>query len=240
MNLKDHTIGEIVKTDYRAADVFKKYGIDFCCGGGKSISAVCEAHRLNMEEVLAALYIALSTSQNTALPYDEWPLDLLATYIQKVHHKYVEEAIPVINGYLDKIVQVHGNAHPELQEIASLFKESSGELAMHMKKEELMIFPYTQKLVKLKETQASDWQKPVFGSVENLIRQMEQEHDGEGERFRKIAQLSDNYTPPTDVCNTYIVTFQKLKEFEMDLHLHIHLENNILFPKTKALEQSMA
>lgn len=239
MDLKDTTIGEIVKTDYRAADVFKKYGIDFCCGGGKSISAVCEAQQLNREEVLTDLHKALSSTKNTDLNYDEWPIDLLATYIHKQHHKYVEESIPVINGYLHKIVQVHGNDHPELREIASLFKKSAGELTMHMKKEELMLFPYVQKLVKLKESNASDWQKPVFGSVENPIRQMEQEHEGEGDRFKRIARLSNNYTPPADGCNTYRVTYQKLKEFEADLHLHIHLENNILFPKTKDLEQSM-
>lgn len=239
MDLKGKTIGEIVKADYRTSEVFKKYGIDFCCGGGKSIPAVCEALRLDEEEVTAELNKTLVSSKDAGLPYDEWPVDLLATYIHKKHHKYVEESIPLINEYLDKLVQVHGNAHPELLKIASLFKKSSGELTMHMKKEKLMLFPYVQKLVKLKESSASDWAKPVFGSVENPIHQMEQEHDEEGERFRRIAQLSNNYTPPTDACNTYRVTYQKLREFETDLHLHVHLENNILFPKTKALEQSM-
>lgn len=239
MDIKNTSIGEIVKADYRTSDVFKKYGIDFCCGGGKTLSSVCEAHQLNVEELLKDLNKSLTSSGRGDLPYDEWPVDLLATYIQKIHHKYVEESIPLINGYLDKIVRVHGSAHPELLEIAALFKESAKELTMHMKKEEFMLFPYVQKLVKLKESNASDWQKPVFESVENPIHQMEQEHDHEGERFRKIAQLSHHYTPPKDACNTYSVTYQKLKEFEDDLHLHIHLENNILFPKTKALELSM-
>lgn len=240
MDLKNTTIGEIVTADYRAADIFKKYEIDFCCGGNKSISEVCENQSVNVEALMEDLDKTLNATKGTALPYDEWPLDLLAAYIQKKHHRYVEDASPVLKSYLAKIVQVHGRNHPELEEVASLFLESVGELTMHMKKEELMLFPYVEKLVNLKAKNVTDWEKPVFGSIANPVRQMEEEHEGEGERFRKIARLTNNYTPPADACNTYRVTFQKLKEFEEDLHLHVHLENNILFPKAIALEQSMA
>ena len=240
MDTLNTTVGEIVKANYKASDVFKKYGVDFCCGGNKTVAAVCEAKGIDKEVILAELDEKLKTSNETGIPYDELPLDFLALHIQKKHHRYVEESIPVLNEYLAKIVQVHGAQHPELSEIASLFRASAGELTMHMKKEELMLFPYVQKLAKLRESNTSEWEKPVFGSVQNPISQMEQEHEAEGNRFRKIAMLSNDYTPPADACNTYMVTFKKLKEFEEDLHLHIHLENNILFPKAKALEKEMA
>lgn len=240
MDLTNTTIGEIVKNDYRTSDVFKKYGIDFCCGGGKSIAAVCEAEQLDASKIIEEVKNILSSAQKGAsLPYDEWPLDLLANYIQKIHHKYVEEAIPALTPYLERIASVHGDRHPELFTIKELFKETAGELTQHMKKEELMVFPYITKLVQLKASNTKEWPKPVFGTVEALIEQMEKEHEDEGVRFKKIAELSNNYTIPQDGCNTYLVAFQKLKEFETDLFLHIHLENNILFPKAIALEQSL-
>lgn len=239
MDLKNTTIGEIVKTNYKASDVFKKYGIDFCCGGGKSIAYVCEKNGLNEEDLIAEINKTLNTTREEGLPYDQWPIDLLASYIPKIHHKYVEENIPVLLAYLDKIAKVHGKDHPELFEIKSLFEGCAGELTKHMKKEEFMVFPYVKKLVELKESGTHTWEKPSFGSIENPINQMEEEHTGEGERFRKIVELSNNYTPPASACNTYIVAFQKLREFENDLHLHIHLENNVLFPKAIALEKTL-
>lgn len=240
MNIENATIGEIVKDNYRASDVFKKYGIDFCCGGNKSISAVCEAKGLDQNVIISELSEKLNAGSATGIPYNELPIDFLAIHIQKKHHRYVDEAIPVINEYLNKIVQVHGSHHPELVEIRALFRASAGELTMHMKKEELMLFPYVQKLAKLRESNTTSWERPVFGSVTNPIGQMEQEHEAEGDRFRRIAELTNNYTPPADACNTYMVAFKKLQEFEEDLHLHIHLENNILFPKAKALEEELA
>lgn len=146
----------------------------------------------------------------------------------------METKIQEITPFLHKVVRVHGNLHPELIEIEQLFKESAGELTAHMKKEELILFPYIRKMV---EAQRSGTQvQAPFGTVHNPIRMMMHEHDSEGERFRKIAALSNNYTPPADACNTYKVTYSLLKEFEEDLHLHIHLENNILFPKSIELE----
>jgi len=239
MDLKNTTIGEIVKSNYKASDVFKKYGIDFCCGGGKSLAYICEKNNLDEAVLIEEIKQTLATKKEEGLPYDQWPIDLLASYIPKIHHKYVAESIPVLLGYLDKIAQVHGKTNPELFEIRDLFEGSAGELTMHMKKEELMVFPYVKTLVQVQESGASQWEKPVFGSIENPINQMEDEHTGEGERFRKIVELSNNYTPPASACNTYIVAFKKLKEFEADLHLHIHLENNILFPKAIALEKEL-
>lgn len=242
MDLTNTTIGEIVRADYRTSDVFKKYGIDFCCGGGKSIAAACEGQEFDADTIIEEVKKTLSAAKGggSSLPYDKWPLDLLANYVQKIHHGYVEKAIPVLTAYLDKIAQVHGNRHPELFEIKSLFAETAGELTKHMKKEELMVFPYVGKLMQLEASGAKELPTPAFGSIATLIDQMEDDHEEEGDRFKKIATLSNNYTPPQDACNTYMVAFQKLREFEEDLHLHIHLENNILFPKSIALEKSIA
>jgi regulator of cell morphogenesis and NO signaling len=129
---------------------------------------------------------------------------------------------------------VHGERHPELLEIESLFLGSAGALTAHMKKEELVLFPYIKKMVS-----KGPVEKPHFGTVQNPVQMMMNEHEVEGGRFREIAELSHNYTPPEDGCNTYRVAFAVLKEYENDLHLHIHLENNILFPKAIALEKKL-
>jgi regulator of cell morphogenesis and NO signaling len=165
-------------------------------------------------------------------------LDLLTDYIEKKHHRYVEAQIPVLNQYLAKLCRVHGDRHPELYKIKEHFIQSAGELTMHMKKEELVLFPFIRKMVRAKH-QNTPLDLPHFGTVQNPIQTMMKEHDNEGERFRQIAALSRGYAPPADACNTYRVTFSLLQEFEKDLHLHIHLENNILFPKAQALETEL-
>ena len=151
----------------------------------------------------------------------------------------MEEKTQVILPFLDKLGKVHGAGHPELFEINELFKGCAGELAQHMKKEELILFPFVKKMVAASLTDELIVQ-PHFGTVQNPIAMMMEEHDNEGERFRKIALLTNNYTPPADACNTYRVTFSMLEEFEQDLHKHIHLENNILFPKAAALEKKFS
>jgi regulator of cell morphogenesis and NO signaling len=150
----------------------------------------------------------------------------------------VEEKSMEIVPYLNKICEVHGEAHPELFEIKALFNASVEVLAEHMKKEELDLFPYIQKMVQAKQD-GNKITTPSFGSIENLIRIMEEEHTLEGDRFRQIEELSKHYIPPLDACNTYRVAIALLKEFEDDLHLHIHLENNILFPKSIKLEKEV-
>ncbi len=237
--LEQHTnkqIGSFVTDDYRTASVFSKYGIDFCCKGHRTIHEVCKKKHINEEELVDALNTVINSKTNENIDYKSWPLDLLAEYIEKKHHRYVEEKIPVLKQFLDKLCKVHGNRHSELFEINKLFLGSADELAAHMKKEELILFPFIKKMVK-SSISGQVIQLPGFGTVENPIAMMMQEHDNEGERFRKIAELTNSYNPPADACNTYKVTFAMLDEFEQDLHLHIHLENNILFPKAAQLEK---
>lgn len=230
-------IGQFVADDFRTAAVFANYGIDFCCKGDRTVEEVCAKNNIDSDELLDKLMAIQSSSSQQSIDYKSWPLDLLAEYIEKKHHRYVEEKIPVLRQFLDKLCKVHGQKHPELLEITALFIGSSKELSAHMKKEELILFPFIKRMVKAK-LEGTTIQSPQFGTVENPIAMMREEHVNEGERFLKISQLSNNYTPPADACNTYKVTFAMLDEFEKDLHLHIHLENNILFPEAIKLEQS--
>ncbi len=235
----EKNIGEIVAENYRTAQIFKNHRIDFCCKGNRSLKEVAEKNNLDVNLLIEELEMAQLQTNNENIDFTSWALDLLADYIEKKHHRYVESQIPVLNQYLKKLCQVHGERHPELHEIYQHFKKSGGELAMHMKKEELVLFPYIRKMVKAKLNNATP-EKAVFGSVQNPIQLMREEHENEGDRFRSISDLSNDYTPPADACNTYRVTFSLLKEFEEDLHRHIHLENNILFPRAEELEKQLA
>lgn len=231
-------VGEVVAENYKAASVFKSHGIDFCCRGNRSISDVCELNELKVEDLLKELNDTLKETTTGETDYKSWPLDLLADYIEKKHHKYVENTIAEIRPYLVKVTRVHGDHHPELHEIKKQFDASAGELTMHMKKEELVLFPFIRKLA-MAQKENIQLEKHQFETIENPINMMRQDHDEEGERFRIIAELSNDYNPPSDACNTYRVTYALLKEFEEDLHLHIHLENNILFPGAIQLEKSL-
>lgn len=239
MNIqKDQIIGELVAQDYRTASVFKKYGIDFCCQGSTRVNEACEKKDIDTSLVLNDLNSAMQASNNGTTDFQSWPLDLLADYIVKKHHRYVEEKSLEIKPYLDKIRKVHGGRHPELHEINQHFLDAAGMLAQHMKKEELVLFPFIRKMVAAKLS-GTKIESPHFGTIANPINNMMAEHTVEGDRYRKIEELSNNFTPPADGCNTYRVTFGLLKEFEEDLHKHIHLENNILFPKAIELEKEI-
>ncbi|WPP47984.1 iron-sulfur cluster repair di-iron protein [Catalinimonas niigatensis] len=236
--LMQEPVGQIVNRNYRTADVFKKFGIDFCCGGKKPLQEACEKKNIDPKELEQVLLKVLNQTQEEVVNYSSWPLDLLADYIEKKHHRYVEENIPLIQQYLHKVASVHGDHHPELIEVYQLFNQCAEELGQHMQKEEQILFPYIRQLVKAQRI-GSVLEAPHFGTVENPIAMMEHEHDAEGNRFARIAALCDQYNPPADACNTYKVTFAKLEEFESDLHTHIHLENNILFPQVIALEKKL-
>lgn len=230
------TIGDFVAKDYRTAAVFTKYGIDFCCKGQRTIEEVCRKMAINEDNLLEEINIILATKNESEIDFSNWSLDVLIDYIEKKHHRFVEEKTEILIPFLDKICSVHGDNHPELFEINTLFKDSAKELASHMKKEEMILFPFINEMITATKSHGSIG-KPFFETVKNPIAAMMSEHDNEGERFRTISALTHNYTPPQDACNTYKVAYEMLEEFEQDLHKHIHLESNILFPKAKALEK---
>lgn len=231
-------IGQFVADDFRTAAVFSNYGIDFCCKGDRTVEEVCQKNNIEVDELLEKLHAIQNSSNQQSIDYKSWPLDLLAEYVEKTHHRYVEEKSPVLRQFLDKLCKVHGKRHPELLEITTLFIGCAQDMAAHMKKEELILFPFIKRLVKAKE-EGKSIESPQFATVENPIEMMKHDHEVEGDRFRKIVELTNNYTPPADACNTYKVTFAMLDEFEKDLHLHIHLENNILFPEAIKLEKAL-
>jgi regulator of cell morphogenesis and NO signaling len=240
MNITENNIiGQLVAEDYHTASVFKSYGIDFCCKGNRSIGEVCSSKNIDANQLIKDLDQAVQPVTNGGIDYKNWPIDLLADYIEKKHHRYVREKCQEIQPFLQKVKKVHGERHPELVEIESLFAGAVVELTHHMEKEEKVLFPYVRNMLQAK-SEHSDINRPFFGTVKNPVEMMKDEHETEGERFLKISELSNGYTPPIDACTTYRVTFAMLHEFETDLHLHIHLENNILFPKAIAMENEVS
>ncbi|MFA5512651.1 MAG: iron-sulfur cluster repair di-iron protein [Candidatus Kapaibacterium sp.] len=234
--IQTSTIGSFVAKDYRAASVFQKYGIDFCCRGGRPLNEVCERNNLSPETILSELAEVMRDSSNTGIDFQSWDLDLLADYVERKHHRYIHRSAPPITQFLDKLCEVHGQNHPELFEIRKEFSLSIEALNNHMQKEEGVLFPIIRNMVQKPES----FKEPSGNfTVKSPISVMMEEHDAEGERFRKISELSNGYTTPADGCTTYRVAFSMLKEFEEDLHHHIHLENNILFPKAIEMEKAI-
>jgi regulator of cell morphogenesis and NO signaling len=225
-------------TEYPATTrVLESFGIDYCCGGGQSLEAACKAANLPLAQVLESVESAIQAGPRSGDP--DWgrvPLAVLADHIVSVHHAYVKSETPRLQRLLAKVVGVHGSRHPELGQIQEVFSDAAQELALHMMKEEQMLFPYIATMEK-----AVHEQKPLvpprFGSVRNPIQMMMMEHDSAGEDLRQIRELSQNYTAPPDACVSFQSLYAALKEFESDLHQHVHLENNILFPRAVDLEQ---
>lgn len=231
-------IRDFVAADFRTAAVFSKHKIDFCCKGNRPISEVCEQKNIDLDAIVYDLNKVLNSQSDQSIDYRSWPSDLLADYIEKKHHRYVLEKTPVLRQFLDRLCKVHGARNPELFKVNELFTASTDELLRHMKDEESIVFPYVREMVEAKNNGAPKPPTEKFGTVENPIEQMLHEHEAEGERFREISEITNDYTPPADACNTYRVAYQMLEEFEKDLHLHIHLENNILFLDAIEMEKT--
>jgi regulator of cell morphogenesis and NO signaling len=236
---KESKIGDIVAENFRAAQVFERYGLDFCCGGKKSIAEACQSKGINANEVLNLLAELPENGGVSPAHFNSWEVDFLIDYIVNNHHRYVKQALPVISEHTQKVASKHGENHPEVITIAELFSRISEELEVHMQKEERMLFPYIKRLLEI-ERSGEDAPHAPFGTVENPIRVMEAEHEAAGNLMAEIKTQSNSFTPPEDACTTYRVLYQELNEFENDLHMHIHLENNILFPKAIELEKKLS
>ncbi|GAB1359670.1 iron-sulfur cluster repair di-iron protein [Porphyromonadaceae bacterium] len=222
---KNTPVGDIVTRDFRAAEVFKKVGIDFCCGGKQTLEEACADKKIDIETLQADLN-SLSDRPSTGMPnFNEWELDFLCDYIERTHHKTVRRLLPELSVYIDKIYQVHGLNHPELAEIHRLFTELKYELTQHLHNEETVLFPAIKEALKSNSEESRR-------IIESEIKRMDAEHEFAGGAMDQINVLTNGYTLPADGCNTYMVAYKLLEEFEDDLHIHVHLENNILYPKS--------
>jgi len=235
----DRTVGELAAADHRFAGVFHAHGIDFCCGGKKSVSAACEKAGVPVEKVGQELEAVVQTSRGTGTPdVRSWRPGFLAEYIVEVHHRYVRETSPALAQFSEKVARVHGQTHPETVDVYRLTMEMLNELSSHMAKEEGMLFPYVRSLDQ-SMSQGGVRPSAPFGSAKNPILMMESEHDHVGNLLRELRSVTSGFVPPPDACNSYRFLYGTLAEFEADLHQHIHLENNILFPRAIELEASL-
>jgi regulator of cell morphogenesis and NO signaling len=222
--MKDMTIGEIVASDFRAASIFREAGIDFCCGGKQTVDLICLEKEIDKTELLSRLEELKSVPDTSNHNFITWDPTFLCDYIVNTHHKYVLKSLPDLVFYTQKIADVHGKNHSELLTVAELFSRINKELLQHLKNEEEVLFPAIKKVFSSEPGNAG-------AIINSEILRLSGEHEFAGGAMDKINVITSGYTVPPDGCNTYNVTFKLLKEFEDDLHIHVHLENNILFPK---------
>lgn len=234
MNIEQLSLNEIVLRYPGSRSVFETFHLDYCCGGKQTLEHACKKKNIAIADIEAALEKQANQKEDV-IRFEDWPLDLLIDYIEKKHHRYTEETLALLNLKLERLVARHGAENPYLMELEETFHQIAGNLAMHMKKEELMLFPMIRKMVNAK-MHGSAPVEPGGVSIKNAIMQMEHEHEAEGQRLTKIAELTNNFTPPSHACSTWQFTYEKLAEFEKDLHRHIFLENGILFPAAASLE----
>ncbi len=229
--IEQKSIASIVASDYRSAKVFARHRVDFCCGGKKSLEQVCTEKNLDINHIKSEIESA-TTGKSSEPDFQNWTIASLCSYIVMNHHDYVKTSIPTILQFAEKVARVHGGRHPETIDIYNNFNPLANELLLHMQKEEHILFPAAEQM----ELNKMDHNYSLHISAPIIV--MLKEHDDAGELIHRIESLSGNYMPPADACNTYKALYAELCFFADDLYKHIHLENNILFPKLLELEKS--
>ena len=237
MSATTQTVREIALEQPSAIRVFEQFGIDYCCGGRRPLAEACSASNLEVDAVLAALEAAAQSPVEASEDWTGKPLAGLGAHIVATHHDYVKRELPRLAMLAQKVVNRHGSTRSELPRIAATLSKLDEELTHHLAKEEAVLFPYIAALENSIATQ-SPRPRSCFGTVANPIAMMTQEHDAAGTLLAEIRTLSGNFTTPPGACPTYHAFYDGLKEFEQDLHQHIHMENNILFPRAIELEAS--
>jgi regulator of cell morphogenesis and NO signaling len=230
------TIGELVAADIRNADVFKKYGIDFCCGGRKSLREACAEKQLDLSLLEKALKATGEVNDDKiSFSFHKWKLDFLADYIYNQHHQYWYNEEPGISQIVEKVAGHHGKQHPALNRVRFLYQILREELNLHFSKEEQVLFPHIKQLSLAEQTN----QRPVTSlqNIDEPLAMMQADHEGAGELLRQIREAANDYQLPANACNSFAFMYHKLQSLEADLHQHIHLENNILFPKASVLHK---
>ena len=228
------TVGSLVTEKPSRSRVFERYGIDYCCGGKIPLEQACRAKGKDLQQVLDELQQADGSDAEAGRDWAAASMTELANHIEQTHHAYLREELPRLDRLVGRIREVHGERHPELVELERVFRDLHDELTAHMMKEEQILFPM------IRSMEASD-QAQAFhcGSVDNPIRVMEHEHDSAGNALARMSELTGRYTPPEDACNTFRATLSGLADLERDLHIHIHKENNILFPRASRREKEL-
>jgi regulator of cell morphogenesis and NO signaling len=229
------TVREIALEQPSSIRVFERFGIDYCCGGRKPLAEACQAGNQSIDEVLAALSAAANTAAASPADWAQLPLHELINHIVATHHAYVKTELPRLAVMAQKVVRAHGDSQPHLLALQATLAQLTEELTNHLMKEEQILFPY---IASLEKSIASGGALPgsCFGSVSQPIAMMVREHDDAGGLLAEISRLSDRFTTPVGACPTYLGYYAGLMEFQLDLHQHIHLENNILFPRAIEME----
>lgn len=236
MNFNVETrVSEIAVSNMEARRILEDAGVDYCCGGGKSLHEACLRADVSAEIILRRLQENSDQARPDESGWTKAPFSALTQHIVEHHHGYVRDVIPRLRGMLAKVREKHGSNHREVSEIEKLFGDVAREMLMHMQKEEQILFPYIVALER-SANGAGALEPPFFQTLRNPIYSMMQEHDAAGELVRKIRAASNGYQAPADGCTTFKAAYQELHRFEEDLHLHVHLENNILFPRAVELE----
>lgn len=236
--LESQAVGEIVAEDYRTAAVFKKYGIDFCCGGKNTLSNACESKGLDINKVLQEID-GLSRPDGNQHNFNEWSLSFLTDYIINNHHHFVRTKLPEIKVYAKKVAAVHGRSYPVLLEMRDTFMKLKDEMLSHLDSEEAILFPYIKKMEEAQRNGNAPDREQQAETAARAIQMMEEEHEEAGSLMAQLEVMSNGFTPPEDACATFRIYFQNLEAFQDDLHQHVHLENNILFPKALELEKQI-
>jgi regulator of cell morphogenesis and NO signaling len=231
------TVRELAVELPSAIRVFEKFGIDYCCGGHRTLEQACTASKSQVDAVLTALSAAENLrGEEQTTNWNEKPLADLMSHVVNKHHGYVRQELPRLGALATKVTTKHGPNHPEMKEVQEVFQGLSDELTTHMMKEEQVLFPYIERMEEAAIEKRPNAQSSCFGTVQNPVRMMMMEHDSAGEALRQLRTLTNDYTAPQDACMSFQALYKGLSEFEADLHQHIHLENNILFPRAIEME----
>ncbi|WP_297336141.1 DUF542 domain-containing protein [Algoriphagus sp.] len=231
MKETDKTIAELVTADFRAAFVFRAFGIDYCCDGSKTIAEFCTDHELNPKEIFDSLQEAYKRPLEQNFDFKFWPLNLLATYIETKFHKLAKKQVPLIQAALERGIRRHGKNFLQLHEISLIFDQAAEELSQHLKREELILFPYIKKVFKNDETRQLLLGKD-FSKIQRDIENLMLDHEQEGEYLTQIRIITDNYTLPEESPKSIRLIYSLLEEFDISMQKHMHLERNILFEET--------
>ena len=238
MTATTQTVRQIALEQPSSIRVFEQFGIDYCCGGRKPLADACAAGNLEIDSVIAALEAAENKTSPGVENWTEKSLESLSSHIVATHHAYVKRELPRLAQLAQKVVNRHGSTKLELPAIAATLIQLDEELTQHLAKEEEVLFPYVADLEQAVSV-GSAKPRSCFGTVANPIAMMTQEHEAAGALMAEIHRLSRNFTTPEGACPTFHAFYDGLREFEQDLHQHIHLENNILFPRAIELEGSI-